>query len=92
MRFRCREKRARGKLFGTKTSLITEGPKLDYQTWAIASFLMATSLKAISSMNAALRPRSLVEVRVVWLLAHRLHIALSPDNAPLEGPLEVDAA
>ena len=50
MPFRCREKEC-GKKFSTKTGTIMEGSKIGFQDWLIATFLLTTFLKSVSSMK-----------------------------------------
>ena len=87
MPFRCREKEC-AKLFSTKTGTVMEGSKIGYQDWIIASFLMMTSLKSVSSMKLH---RDLgITQKSAWFLAQRLRVALSQDGALFSGPVEVD--
>ena len=87
MPFRCREKEC-AKLFSTKTGTVMEGSKIGYQDWIIASFLIMTSLKSVSSMKLH---RDLgITQKSAWFLAQRLRVALSQDGAPFDGPVEVD--
>lgn len=63
--------------------------KLGFQTWAIAIYLLTTSLKSVSSMKLH---RDLgVTQKTAWHLAHRIREAWQegPDN-PFHGPVEVD--
>ena len=50
MPYRCREK-ACAKRFSVKTKTVMEGSNLDYQTWAIAIYLLTTNIKGVSSMK-----------------------------------------
>ena len=78
MPFRCREKEC-AKLFSTKTGTVMEGSKIGYQDWIIASFLIMTSLKSVSSMKLH---RDLgITQKSAWFLAQRLRVALSQDGA-----------
>ena len=88
MPFRCREKEC-GKLFSTKTGTVMEGSKIGYQDWIIASFLVMTSLKSVSSMKLS---RDLgITQKSAWFLAQRLRVALSQDDGKqFAGPVEVD--
>ena len=88
MPFRCREKEC-GKLFSTKTGTVMEGSKISYQDWIIASFLIMTSLKSVSSMKLH---RDLgITQKSAWFLAQRLRVALSQDGGgQFAGPVEVD--
>ncbi len=87
MPYRCREKECALK-FSVKTGTVMEGSKIGYQDWIIASFLMMTSLKSVSSMKLH---RDLgITQKSAWFLAQRLRVALSQDGALFSGPVEVD--
>ena len=96
MPFRCREKGC-AKPFSTRTGTVTECSNLGFQLWAIAIFLFATNLKAISSMKPH---RDLgVTQQTAWLLAHRIRetwqdasarFARLPGFHPFDGPIEAD--
>ena len=74
MPFRCRSKDC-GKRFSTKTGTVMEASKLGYQVWIIATYLMTTSLKGVSSMK--LHRDMDINQRSAWFLAHRLRKALA---------------
>ena len=75
-------------MFSLKTGNIMEGSKLGYQTWAIAIYLVTTSLKGVSSMKLH---RDLdVTQKTAWHLAHRIRKSLARAEAPFPGPVEVD--
>ena len=87
MPFRCREKEC-GKLFSAKTGTVMEGSKISYQNWILATFLIMTSLKSVSSMKLH---RDLgITQKSAWFLAQRLRAALSQDGTRFAGPVEVD--
>ena len=48
MHHRCRSCR---KFFSVRTGTIMQGSNLGYQTWALAIYLLTTSLKGVSSMK-----------------------------------------
>lgn len=74
MPYRCREKGCR-KRFSPRTGTALEGSNLGYQTWAIAIYLMTTSLKGVSSMKLH---RDLgISQKAAWFLAHRIRTAWS---------------
>ena len=88
MPYRCREKEC-GKRFSTKTGTVMEGSKLGFQSWLIATYLLTTNLKDVSSMK--LHRDLSINQRSAWFLAHRLRVALADRNAPLfTGPAEAD--
>ena len=66
-----------------------EGPKLGYQTWAIAIYLLATGLKGQSSMKLH---RDLgVTQATAWYLAHRIRQGwITEDAQRFTGPVEID--
>ena len=87
MTHRCRECDGRP-MFSLKTGNIMEGSKLGYQTWAIAIYLVTTSLKGVSSMKLH---RDLdITQKSAWHLAHRLRKAFETGNPIFSGPVEAD--
>ena len=101
MTHRCRECDGRP-MFSLKTSNIMEGSKLGYQAWAIANYLVTTSLKGVSSMK--LHRDLEITQKTAWHLAHRLRevgrdMRLErrvgrnryPDRECIEGPPPSDA-
>jgi len=89
MPYRCREKEC-GKRFSAKTGTVMEASKLGFQVWMIATCLLSTSLKSVSSMK--LHRDLKINQRSAWFLAHRLREALSEPDGPFEGPVEADEA
>ena len=87
MPYRCREKEC-AKRFSTKTGTVMEGSKLGFQVWLVATFLLSTNLKSVSSMK--LHRDFGINQRSAWFLAHRLRVALSEDGGLFSGPVEVD--
>ena len=64
------------------------GSNLGYQVWAIASYLLATGLKGQASMKLH---RDLgISQKAAWFLSHRLRETWKAQQAPFEGPVEVD--
>ena len=87
MPFFCREKECR-KRFSVRTKSVMEASNLGYQVWAIASYLMLTNLKSVSSMKLH---RDLgITQKSAWFLAHRLRESWKEINDPFLGPVEVD--
>ena len=98
MPFRCREKEC-AKRFSAKTGTVMEGSKLGFQVWMIATYLLSTSLKSVSSMK--LHHDLNINQRSAWFLAHQIiqqeqatgwtdigawtRLLLSPNNSPLIG-------
>ena len=87
MPYRCREKEC-AKRFSAKTGTVMEGSKLGFQIWMIATYLLSTSLKSVSSMK--LQRDLNINQRSAWFLAHRLRVALSEEGGIFSGPVEVD--
>ena len=88
MPFRCRDCRKR---FSVRTGTVMQASNLSYQVWVIASYLMTTSLKGVSSMKLH---RDLdISQKAAWFLAHRLRDSWRVDghsSLPFLGPVEVD--
>ena len=72
-----------------KTGSIMHGSKLPLSTWAIATYLLTTNLKGVSSMKLH---RDLgITQKSAWHLAHRIRRAWEADSsADFSGPVEVD--
>ena len=65
-----------------------EGSNLGFQTWAVAIYLMMTSLKSVSSMKLH---RDLgITQKSAWFLAHRLREAWKEVDDVFLGPVEAD--
>ena len=87
MPYRCREKQC-AKRFSPKTGTVMEGSKLGLQVWMIATYLVSTSLKSVSSMK--LHRDLTINQRSAWFLAHRLRVALTHEGGLFAGPVEGD--
>ena len=87
MPYRCREKEC-AKRFSAKTGTVMEGSKLGFQDWMVATFLLTTNLKSVSSMK--LHRDLEITQKSAWFLAHRLRRALDRDGDMFAGPVEVD--
>ena len=84
-RYRCRKCR---KDFSTKTGTLMQGSNLGYRTWAVAIYLLTTSLEGVSSMKLH---RDLgIRQSSAWHLAHRIREAWNERADPRAGPVEVD--
>ena len=86
MPMRCRDCRKR---FSVRTGTAMQGSNLGYQTWAVAIYLLTTSLKGVSSMKLH---RDLgITQKSAWHLAHRIRQAWAANGGEsFEGPVEVD--
>ena len=88
MPFRCREKEC-GKRFSVRSGTVMQSSKLGFQVWAVATYLMMTGLKGVSSMK--LHRDLNVTQKTAWHLAHRLREALTgTSDVPFAGPVEAD--
>ena len=87
MPYRCRDCKKR---FSVRTGTAMQSSKLGYQTWAIAIYLLTTSLKGVSSMKMH---RDLnVTQKSAWHLVHRIRQAWAEqaDATGFAGPVEAD--
>ncbi len=84
--YRCRDCRND---FSVKTHTLMHASKLGCRVWALAIYLMSTSLKGVSSMKLH---RDLgVTQKTAWHLAHRIRESWADDHAErFGGPVEVD--
>ena len=85
---RCRKKKCGRKRFSVRTKTVMDSSNLGFQSWAIAKFLLLTSLKSVSSMK--LHRDLQITQKSAWHLAHRLRLALAEDGGLFSGPVEVD--
>ena len=82
MPYRCRDC---GKRFSVKSGTNMEGSRLGAQTWVLATYILTTSLKGVSSMKLH---RDLgITQKAAWHLAHRIRKSWEDDGG---GPVEVD--
>lgn len=87
MPLRCRRAGCR-KRFSVRVGTVMQSSKLGYQTWAIAIYLMTTSLKGVSSMKLH---RDLdIAQKNAWHLAHRIRKGFVSGGQFFSGPVEVD--
>ena len=87
MTHRCRDCPTRP-FFSLKTGTVMQGSKLGYQVWAIATYLITTNIKGVSSMK--LHRDVKVTQKTAWHLAHRLREGLKNNTGFFFGPVEVD--
>ncbi|MCY4070572.1 MAG: IS1595 family transposase [Chloroflexi bacterium] len=85
MPYRCRECR---KHFSVKTNTVMHSSKLGYQKWVIATYLMTTSVKGISSLKLA--EVLGITQKSAWHLAHRIREMYDLDQDKYSGEVEVD--
>ena len=87
MPYRCRDKVC-GKRFSAKSKTLIESANLGYQTCAIATYLLTTSLKSVSSMKLH---RDLdITQKTAWNLAHRIRKSFETEDHNFDGVIEVD--
>ena len=65
-----------------------QSSKISYRKWALAIYLMTTSVKGTSSMK--LHRDIGVTQKTAWRMAHRIREAWASKNEPLSGTVEVD--
>ena len=88
MPYRCREKEC-AKRFSVKIGTVMQSSNLGYQTWAVAIYLLTTSLKSVASLKLH---RDLgITQKSAWHLAHRIRASFTTRRPLLmAGPVEVD--
>ena len=70
--------------FSVKTGTVMQGSNLSLSKWALAAYLMTTSLKGVSSMKLH---RDLgITQKSAWHLAHRIRKAWETDKGLLLAP------
>jgi len=83
---RCRDCRKR---FSVKTDTLMHGSNIGYRKWAIAIYLMSTSLKGVSSMKLHRDLR--ITQKTAWYMTHRIREAWEDsDSPPFFAEVEVD--
>ena len=85
MPYRCRDCR---QYFSVKKGSVMEASNLGYQAWLIATYMMTTNLKGISSMKLH---RDLgISQSSAWFLMQRIREAFNEGTLLMAGPVEVD--
>ena len=83
--YRCRDCRND---FSVKTGTLMHNSPLGFQIWAVAIYLLITSLKGVSSMKLH---RDLdITQKSAWHLAHRIRETWKDNMGGFNGPVEVD--
>lgn len=85
MPFHCKDCR---KFFSVKTGSVMASSKVGYRKWAIAIYLMSTSLKGTSSMK--LHRDIGVTQKTAWHMTHRIRESWAEDRGLFAGPVEID--
>ncbi len=88
MPLRCRNYKECGRKFSVKTETVMEGSNLGYRVWAVATFLLTTSLKSISSTK--LHQDLGVTQTTAWHLAYRIRNSFEEDDQNFNGVVEAD--
>ena len=83
--FRCRDCTF---YFSVKTYTVMHGSRVPLSKWALAAFIIATSLKGVSSMK--LHRDIGVTQKTAWYLGHRIRLAWEMWHEDFSGPVEVD--
>ena len=65
-----------------------EGSNIPLSKWALAAYLMTTSLKRRVQHEATPRPGCYA--KTAWFLAHRIRKAWEDNDGLFSGPIEVD--
>ena len=87
MPYRCKDCREH---FSVRKGTVMQSSKLSYQKWAIAIYLVATSLKGVSSMK--LHRDLKIRQPSAWHLAQRIREGFTDGIEQMAGPVEVDEA
>ena len=87
MPYRCKDCRDH---FSVRKGTVMQSSKLGYQKWAIAIYLVATSLKGVSSMK--LHRDLKIRQPSAWHLAQRIREGFTDGCEVMAGPVEVDEA
>lgn len=87
MPYRCKDCREH---FSVRKGTVMQSSKLGYQKWAIAIYLVATSLKGVSSMK--LHRDLKIRQPSAWHLAQRIREGFTEGDELMTGPVEVDEA
>ena len=85
MPYRCKDCRGH---FSVRKGTAMQSSKLGYQTWAFAIYLIATSLKGVSSMK--LHRDLKIRQPSAWHLSQRIREGFAEAIELLGGPVEVD--
>lgn len=76
------------KFFSVKHGTVMQSSKIGYQKWAIAIYILTTSIKGTSSMK--LHRDIGVTQKTAWHMAHRIRETWAKQPQSFAGPVEVD--
>ena len=85
MPYHCRACR---KFFSVKTGSVMQSSKIGFRKWALAMYLMSTSVKGAASLR--LHEYLRVTYKTAWYMAHRIRESWDRVQEPFEGPVEYD--
>ena len=85
MPYRCNTCKKR---FSVKTISLMHASNISYQKWAIAVYLVTTSLKGVSSMK--LHRDLKITQKSAWYMLQRIREFYTDTNTPFDGEVEVD--
>ena len=74
--------------FSVRTGSLMERSKISLQKWAIAIYMVTTSLKSVSSMK--LHRELGITQKSAWFMLHRIRQAFEQNGPLLDGPVEID--
>ena len=85
MPYRCRDCH---QYFSVKKGTVMQSSKIGLQKWAVATYMVMTSLKGVSSMK--LHRAIGVSQKTAWFMLQRIREALDSTPDQFAGPVEVD--
>ena len=85
MPYRCMDCR---KHYSVRKGMVMESSKIGLQKWAIAIYMISTSLKGVSSMK--LHRELGIRQSSAWHMLQRIREAFNEGSLKLSGPVEVD--
>ena len=85
MPYRCKDCR---KHYSVRKGMVMDSTKIGLQKWAIAIYMVSTSLKGVSSMK--LHRELGIRQSSAWHMLQRIREAFNEGSLKLSGPVEVD--
>ena len=85
MPYRCKDCR---KHYSVRKGMVMDSSKIGLQKWAIAIYMVSTSLKGVSSMK--LHRELGIRQSSAWHMLQRIREAFNEGSLKLSGPVEVD--
>ena len=90
MGFKCGDCPVKENRFSVRTGTIMQDSRLSLRKWLLATYLMTTARKGISSVQLAKEVG--VTQKTAWFLEHRIRKACALRRSVLSGEAEVDEA